>query len=122
VVRGDVYLDRINTMPKYVASTTLRDTTWNATLLKGDVVEEIRRIKQQPGKYLIKYGTGKLDRTLLKHHLIDEIQIWIMPINLGQGQRLYDTIDPASVKLKLKAQKVVGNGAVQLTYAPKRCN
>ncbi|MGX5828224.1 dihydrofolate reductase family protein [Mesorhizobium sp. 43Arga] len=119
-VRHDAYLDRINAMPKYVASTTLQEATWNARLLKGDVVEEIRRLKQQPGKDLIKYGTGKLDRTLLEHHLIDEIQVWIIPIVVGKGQRLYDAIDPASLKLKLEAQKVFGNGSVLLTYVPER--
>jgi|SRR5579871_224003 len=68
-VKGDVYLDRINAMPKFVASTTLHQTTWNATLLEGDVVEAIRRLKQEPGKDLIKYGTGKLDQTLVEHRL-----------------------------------------------------
>jgi dihydrofolate reductase len=119
-VRGDAYLERINAMPKYVASTTLRETTWNATLLKGNVVEEIRRLKQQPGRDLVKYGTGKLDRTLLEHNLIDEIQVWIMPVIVANGQRLYDAINPASLKLKLEAQKVFGNGSVLLTYVAER--
>ena len=119
-VRDDPYMDRINAMPKYVASTTLSKTSWNATLLKGDVAEEIRHLKQEPGKDLVKYGTGKLDRTLLERNLIDEIQVWIFPLIVGQGQRLYDAIDPASLKLKLEAQKVFTNGSVLLTYVPKR--
>jgi dihydrofolate reductase len=117
-VKGDAYLDRINAMPKFVASTTLQQTTWNAILLKGDVVEELTRLKRQPGKDLIKYGTGKLDRTLIEHHLIDEIQLWIMPVIVGQGQRLYEGIDPASLKLRLESQKTFGNGAVLLSYRP----
>jgi dihydrofolate reductase len=119
-VKGDAYLERINAMPKFVASTTLQQTTWNATLLKGDVVEEITRLKRQPGKDLIKYGTGKLDRTLIEHSLIDEIQLWIMPVIVGQGQRLYEGIDPASLKLRLESQKTFGNGAVLLRYRPAR--
>ena len=118
-VKGDPYLDRINAMQKYVASTTLRETTWNARLLEGDVVEEITRLKRQPGKDLIKYGTGKLDRTLVEHHLIDEVQVWIIPIILGTGQHLYESIDPARLKLELAGQKTFGNGSVLLTYLPR---
>jgi len=119
-VSGDPYLDRINAMPKFVASTTLRQTTWNAKLLAGDVVEEIRRLKQQPGRDLIKYGTGKLDRTLFEHRLIDEVQLWIMPVIVGQGQRLYEGVDPSGLKLTLESQKTFKNGAVLLTYRPDR--
>jgi len=71
-ITGDPYYDAINRMPKYVASTTLRTTTWNATLLTGDVVDAVRALKQQPGKDIIKYGSGALDRTLIPHQLIDE--------------------------------------------------
>src|SRR6266513_1546731 len=113
-VKGDPSLDRINGMPKFGASTTLRQTTWNATVLEGDVVEAIQRLKQQSGKDLIKYGTGKLDRTLIEHRLIDEIQLWVMPVIVGQGQRLYEGIEPASLKLRLESQKTFGNGAVLL--------
>jgi len=119
-VKGDPYLDRINAMPKFVASTTLAKTTWNATLLEGDVVEAITRLKQQPGKDLIKYGTGKLDRTLVERGLIDEIQLWIMPVIVGQGQHLYEGLNPSSLKLTLESQKTFGNGAVLLTYRPTR--
>jgi len=119
-VKGDAYLDRINAMPKFVASTTLRQTTWNATLLDGDVVEAIKHLKQQSGRDLIKYGTGKLDRTLLEHRLIDEIQLWIMPVIVGRGQRLYEGVDPAKLKLRLESQKTFGNGAVLVSYRPDR--
>jgi dihydrofolate reductase len=119
-VKGDPYLDRINGMPKFVASTTLRQTTWNATLLEGNVVEAIQRLKQQPGKDLIKYGTGKLDRTLIEHGLIDEIQLWVMPVIVGQGQRLYEGVDPASLKLTLESQEAFSNGSVILSYRPNR--
>jgi len=117
---GDAYLDRINAMPKFVASTTLRQTSWNATLLEGDVVEAIARLKQQPGKDLIKYGTSKLDRTLIEHGLIDEIQLWVMPVIVGQGQRLYEGVDPSALKLRLESQKTFSNGGVILSYRPER--
>lgn len=119
-VSGDPYLDKINAMPKFVASTTLRQTTWNAKLLGGDIVEEIKRLKQQPGRDLIKYGTGQLDRTLIEHGLIDEVHLWIMPVIVGQGQRLYEGVDPSRLKLTLESQKTFQNGAVLLAYRPER--
>jgi dihydrofolate reductase len=117
-MKGDEYIDRINAMPKFVLSNTLRETTWNATLLKGDIVEEITRLKRQPGKDLIKYGTGNLDRTLVRDGLIDEFQIWIVPVIVGKGQRLFEGVEPASLKLKLKAEKSFRNGSVILVYVP----
>ena len=117
-VQGDPYLDRINAMPKYVVSTTLRETTWNATLLGGDPATEIARLKKQPGKDLIKYGTGKLDAVLIENGLIDQFQIWVVPIIVGRGQRLFQGVDPARLRLKLTAERRFGNGAVLLTYVP----
>jgi dihydrofolate reductase len=119
-MKGSPYIDRINAMPKFVLSTTLRESAWNATLLKGDAVEEINRLKRQPGKDLIKYGTGNLDRTLVPSGLIDEFQIWIVPVIVGKGQRLFEGVDPSSLKLKLKAEKSFANGGVLLTYVPDR--
>ena len=67
-------------MPKYVASRSLAQTAWNATLLGPDPSGEIARLKDQPGKDLIKYGTSRLDGTLVRDHLIDEFRFWIMPV------------------------------------------
>jgi len=117
---GNTYIDLINAKPKFVLSRTLREVTWNATLLKGDAVEEIRTLKRQPGKDLIKYGTGNLDRTLVPSGLIDEFQIRIIPVIVGSGQRLFEGVDPSSLNLKLTAEKVFGNGTVLLTYVPER--
>ena len=80
---GDPYIDRINAMPKYVASRSLAQTAWNATLLGPDPSGEIARLKDQPGKDLIKYGTSRLDGTLVRDHLIDEFRFWIMPVVAG---------------------------------------
>ena len=73
--------DRINSMPKYVASRTLKEPlTWNATLIKGDVVEGIRKLKQEPGKSLLQYGVGELTHTMLEAGLVDEFQIDALPL------------------------------------------
>jgi dihydrofolate reductase len=115
---GDPYIDRINAMPKYVASRSLTQTTWNATLLGSDIVGEIERLKAQPGKDLIKYGTSRLDDTLLRAHLVDEIRLWIMPVVAGSGQRLFEDVDTTSLKLELTDVHALEDGSVILTYLP----
>ena len=81
---GDPYIDRISAMPKYVASRSLTATAWNATLLGPDPSRAIARLKDQPGKDLIKYGTSRFDDTLVRDHLIDEFRFWIMPVVAGR--------------------------------------
>jgi dihydrofolate reductase len=76
---SDPYIDLINAMPKQIASRSLTETAWNATLLGPDPAGAIARLKDQPGKNLIKYGTSRFDRTLVRDHLIDEFRFWIMP-------------------------------------------
>jgi len=115
-ITGDPYYDAVNRMPKFVASNTLTTTTWNATLLSGDVVEAVRALKQQPGKDIIKYGSGGLDRTLIPHRLIDEFQICVFPVTVGQGVRLFEGVNPADLRLALTDTKTLANGIVQLTY------
>jgi len=78
-VAGNPYIDIINAMPKYVASRSLTETTWNATLLGPDPSSAIARLKDQPGKDLIKYGTSRFDDTLVRDRLIDEFRFWISP-------------------------------------------
>jgi dihydrofolate reductase len=117
-IKGDAYFDRINSLPKFVPSTTLRETTWNATLIKGDVAEEISNLKKRPGKNIMKYGTGQLDRTLIEHNLIDEFHFSLFPLVVGSGQRLFEGIDTTHLKLKLTGTTKFSNGVVVLTYAP----
>jgi dihydrofolate reductase len=119
-VSGNPYFDRINTMPKYVASRSLTETSWNATLLGPDIVGAIERLKAQPGKDLIKYGTNRLDATLLRAHLVDEIRLWVMPVVVGAGQRLFEDIDPSSLKLALADVRKLAGGSVILTYVPSQ--
>lgn len=115
--RTDEYSDRINSLPKYVASTTLQDTQWNATLIKGDVAEEVTKLKELPGQNILKFGTGELDRTLIQHNLIDEFHFWLFPVAVGSGQRLFDGID--TTHLKLVKTTTFSSGIVVLVYVPK---
>jgi dihydrofolate reductase len=115
---GNPYFDRIGAMPKYVASRSLDDVTWNATLLGPDIVTAIQDLKAQPGKHLIKYGTSRLDATLLRARLVDELRVWIMPVVVGSGQRIFEDVDPSSLRLNLTDVRRLRNGSVVLTYMP----
>ena len=113
---GDM-ADRINSLPKHVASRTLKEATWNATIIEGDVAEEVAKLKEQPGENLLKYGTGELDRTLLAHGLVDEFHFWIFPVLAGGGQRLIEGIE--TTHLDLVETTRFGSGIVVNAYAPK---
>ena len=115
---GNPYIDRIGAMPKYVASRSLTEVTWNATLLGSDVVAAVQQLKAQPGKDLIKYGNSRLDATLLPAGLVDELRLWIMPVVVGSGQRILDDVETSSLKLTLTDVHELRNGSVVLTYVP----
>jgi dihydrofolate reductase len=115
---GNPYFDRIGAMPKYVASRSLDDVTWNATLLGPDIVTAIQDLKAQPGKDLIKYGTSRIDATLLGAGLVDELRVWIMPVVVGSGQRIFEDVEPSSLRLNLTDVRRLRNGSVVLTYIP----
>ena len=117
-VAGNPYIDLINAMPKYVASRSLTETTWNATLLGPDPSSEIARLKNQPGKDLIKYGTSRFDDTLVRDQLIDEFRFWIRPVVVGAGQRLFEDVDTSVLQLRLTDERRLENGSVILTYVP----
>jgi len=117
-IAGNPYIDRINAMPKYVASRSLTQTAWNATLLGPDPSSAIARLKDQPGKDLIKYGTSRLDDTLLRDHLIDEFQFWIMPVVAGTGQRLFEDVDTSGLHLRLTDERRLENGSVVRGTSP----
>ncbi len=113
---GD-YAVRMNTIPKHVASRTLTDVKWNATLLGDDVVEAVRELKEQPGGDILKIGTGgSFSRTLLEHRLVDEYLFWLFPVIAGSGERLYDGID--TMDFDLIEVKRLDNGILGLTYVP----
>ena len=117
-VAGNPYIDLINAMPKYVASRSLTETTWNATLLGPDPSDAIARLKDQPGKDLIKYGTSRLDDTLVRDQLIDEFRFWIRPVVARAGQRLFEHVDTSVLHLRLTDERRLENGSVILTYVP----
>ena len=115
---GNPYVDRIGAMPKYVASRTLSEVTWNATLLGPDIVTAIQDLKGQPGKDLIKYGNSRLDATLLRAQLVDELRVWVMPVVVGSGQRIFEDVEASSLKPTLTDVRRLRNGSVVLTYIP----
>ena len=117
-VTGNPYIEKIGAMNKYVASRSLTEVTWNATLLGPDIVGAIEQLKAQPGKDLIKYGTSRLDATLLGARLIDELRLWITPVVVGTGQRLFEGIDASSLYLQLADVRKLQGGSVILTYLP----
>jgi dihydrofolate reductase len=106
--------DRFNAMPKHVASRTLTETTWNASLIEGDVVEGVAALKAQDGGDLIKYGTGELDKTLAEHRLVDEFHLWVFPVVAGRGARIFDGLDFTT--LKLVETNPFESGIVVLVY------
>jgi dihydrofolate reductase len=114
---ADAYTDRINSLPKHVASRTLTETTWNATLIEGDVAEGIAALKQRPGENLLKLGTGVLDRTLLEYKLVDEYHFWIFPVLAGTGERLFAGVD--ITHLKLADRTTFKSGVVVAVYTPE---
>jgi dihydrofolate reductase len=117
----DPIAQKFNSIPKYVVSTTLKKADWNnSTLIRKNVVEEVARLKQQPGSGIVSVtGSGKLAQTLMKHNLVDEYVLWINPIVLGSGKRLFENgVVPSN--LKLVDSKTTGSGVLVLTYQPDR--
>lgn len=111
-------IDRINSMPKYVASNTLTEPlAWNATLITGDIAAEVAKLKQQDGKDLVMYGCGELARTLLEHGLVDEFVFWVYPVVRGSGTRLFGGETHAALKLVETRQFKAGFAV--LTCVPK---
>jgi len=113
------FADKMNSMPKFVASTTLEKTEWNANLIKGNIVEEISKLKEQPGQNLLIYGSGELIQTLMQHDLIDEYHFIINPVIVGSGKRLFK--DQSNTKaLKLIETITTSSGVVILSYQPEK--
>lgn len=109
------FVTKMNEIPKYVASKSLRELTWNASLLDGDAAKAVAAIKKRPNGNLLKFGTGELDRTLIEHDLIDEYHFWIHPVAVGKAQRLFDGIID-TLPLKLEGVQRFKSGIVVLVY------
>ena len=111
--------DFMNSMPKYVVSTSLNKLGWkNSHLIKGDIATEVRKLKLQEGKDILVAGSGELVRTLMHHNLVDEYRLMIHPIVLGTGKRLFPDVDGMKT-LKLVQVKTFTSGIVVFVYHPK---
>lgn len=108
-----------NSVRKYVVSTTLDTAEWhNSVLIKSDVVAEITRLKQQDGQDITVHGSGNLFQTLMRHNLVNQINLLVYPVVLGQGQRLF--ADGMEAKLHLVESQAFSSGVVALIYRPAR--
>lgn len=108
---------KMNSMPKHVASRTLRDTEWNATVLEGDVASAVSALKEGEGGDLLVYGSGTLVDELTRHRLIDEYRLMVHPVLVGSGKRLFESVGE-KVDLRLADTKTTDTGVAVLTYVP----
>jgi dihydrofolate reductase len=114
------FADHMNNTPKYVVSTTLDKVEWNnSTLIKGNVAEEISKLKQQPGKNIGITGSATLVQSLLQEDLLDELGLMIHPVVVGTGRRLFEE-GGGQKGLKLVDSRTFSTGVVSLTYQPDR--
>jgi dihydrofolate reductase len=103
------FADRMNNLPKYVVSTTLEQAEWNnSRLIKGNVVEEVSKLKAMPGGDILVAGSGQLVRALMEHDLVDEYRLMVFPVILGSGKRLFEDASKTS-SLRLVEAKPVGS-------------
>ena len=114
-IHDDPLANKLNAEPKYVASRTLQRVDWNhSTLLQGDVVEGVEKLKGESNGEIQIHGSGDLIQTLLKHNLIDEFRIWINPIVLGKGKRLFgEGTVPAALEL-VETQRATTGSVLQV--------
>jgi dihydrofolate reductase len=118
--RTGEFADRMNSTLKLVVSRTLDKVAWNnSRLLKGKIIEEVTKLKQQPGQGILIYGSADLVHLLMQHDLIDEYRIMVFPVVLGVGKRLFEEGKDKKV-LKLVETRTFSTGMVLLTYQPER--
>ena len=109
------FADRINALPKYVPSRTLGEADWNnTTIWRGDLAEEVTKLKQGEGGDILVYGGAALVHALAEHDLVDEFRLMVYPTVLGRGKRLF--ADGTKIGLALAESKVLGSGIVLLRY------
>jgi dihydrofolate reductase len=114
------WVDRLNSLPKYVVSSTLEEPIWtNATVLKGEVVSEVSKLKQQIEGEIVVYASRPLVHTLLEHDLVDELRLTVFPVALGAGERLFGETSNTR-PLRLIDTKTIGSGLAHLTYERAR--
>jgi len=114
--RTGEWADRLNSMPKYVVSSTLHEPKWsNSTVLKGDMATEVSKLKQKVNGDIVVYGSNQLVHSLMEHDLVDELRLVMHPVVLGAGERLFgETSD--TKPLRLINTRIVGDDLALLTY------
>jgi dihydrofolate reductase len=118
--RSGPWADRLNSLPKYVVSTTLQDPDWNnSTVLRGDVVHEVATLRRKVEGNIIVYASFRLVNTLIEQDLVDELRLMLHPFVLGVGERLFDETS-GKKHMHLIGTRTVGNGLALLTYQPIR--
>jgi dihydrofolate reductase len=112
------FADKFNTMPKYVISSTLENPEWNnTTVLRGDVVEEVTRLKERYERDIVVHGSPQLVQTLIEHDLVDELRLMVYPVIVGAGKRLFAETT-AKKNLRLVETKTFDDGVHVLVYRP----
>jgi len=116
--REGVFADKMNSMPKYVVTTTLDELEWNnSTPIRGDVAEEVAKLKEQDGGEILVAGSRTLVHTLMEHDLVDEYRLMVFPVVLGSGDRLFPE-SPEKIPLKLVDTRTFDTGVQVHTYRP----
>ena len=114
--RPGEWADRLNSLPKYVVSATLQHPRWtNATVLTGNVADEVRRLKQELDGDIVIYASYQLGRTLLEHDLVDELRLFVFPVVVGDGERLFGQTS-GTKPFRLAGSRTVGKNLTFLTY------
>ena len=114
VTDNEGFADRMNSMPKYVASRTLQTTTWNASIVKGNVSEEVSKLTQRSGADLLIYGSGDLVAELTRQGLIDQYRLMLHPVVVGSGKRLFDGV--GTTTMRLVGHQTTKTGVVVLDF------
>ncbi len=114
--RPGEFADQLNSLPKYVVSGTLEDPKWtNATVLKGNLIDEVTRLKHKLDGDIVVYASYQLGRTLIEHDLVDELRLFVFPVVVGGGERLFGETTGAK-PFRLVGSQTVGDGLLFLTY------
>jgi dihydrofolate reductase len=114
--RPGEWADRLNSLPKYVVSSTLQDPQWtNVTVLSGGVVEEVTRLKHEVDGDIVVYASYQLGRTLIEHDLVDELRLFVFPVVVGKGERLFGETS-GTRQFRLTGSRTVGEGLAFLTH------
>jgi dihydrofolate reductase len=114
--RSGEWADKLNSMPKFVVSSTLEEAKWsNATVIKGDVVAEVSKLKQEIAGEILVYASYQLVHTLIEHDLVDELRLVVFPVVLGSGERLFGATSDKK-PMRLVDVSTIGQGLTLITY------